>query len=129
MIDTPKEVVKIDEEIKAKIIEIKDDKVFLSLKALKPNPWETVSDKFKEGEEVEGKVYKVNPFGAYIDLGQDLYGLIHVSEFGSPEELRKQMEPGKKHAFTVEAIKPDEKRIMLKLKGHKKASKKEEAEA
>jgi len=128
LIDTPKEVVKIDEEIKVKIIEIKDDKVFLSLKALKPNPWETVNDKFKEGQEIEGKVYKVNPFGAYIDLGQDLYGLIHVSEFGSPEELKKNMEPGKKHAFTIEAIKPEEKRILLKLKGHKKTAKKKEAE-
>ena len=122
LIDTPKEVVTIDEEIKVKIIEIKDDKVFLSLKALKPNPWETVGDKFKEGQEVKGKVYKVNPFGAYIDIGQDLYGLIHVSEFGSPEELKKQMEPGKQHTFIIEAIKPEEKRIILKLKGHKKAS-------
>ncbi len=129
LIDTPKEVVKIDEEVKAKIIEIKDDKVFLSLKALKSNPWETVTEKFSAGQEVEGKVYKVNPFGAYIDLGQDLYGLIHVSEFGSPEELKKQMEPGTKHHFVIDAVKPEEKRIMLKVKGHKKAAKKEKEEA
>lgn len=116
LIDNPKEIVKIDEVVKAKIIEIKDDKVFLSLKALKTNPWETASDKFKEGQEVPGTVYKINPFGAYIDLGSDLYGAVHVSDFGSPEELKKNLEAGKKYDFTVESIKPEEKRISLKLK-------------
>lgn len=116
LIDNPKEIVKIDEAIKAKIIEIKDDKVFLSLKALKENPWDKASEKFKEGEEVKGAAYKINPFGAYIDLGSDLYGMIHISEFGSAEELRKQMEIGKQYDFVIESVKPEEKRIVLKLK-------------
>lgn len=116
LIDNPKEIVKVDEAIKAKIIEIKDDKVFLSLKALKPNPWETVSEKLKEGQEITGVVYKVNPFGAYIDLGEDIYGMIHVSEFGSPEELKKQMEAGKSYEFVIDSVKPEEKRIGLKIK-------------
>lgn len=116
LIDNPKEVVSVDESIKAKIIEIKDNKIFLSLKALKASPWETVADKIKQGEEVSGTLYKTNPFGAYIDLGNDIYGLIHVSEFGSLDELRKQLEAGKKHQFIVDAVKPEEKRINLKLK-------------
>ena len=116
LIDSPKEIVKIDEAIKAKIIEIKDDKIFLSLKALKPNPWDNVSEKFKEGQDVSGKVYKTNPFGAYIDLGGDIYGLIHVSEFGSLEELKKQLDLETQHQFVIESIKPEEKRVILKLK-------------
>lgn len=116
LIDTPKEAVKIDEEVKAKIIEIKDSQVFLSLKALKPNPWETAAEKFKEGQEVSGVVYKYNPFGAYINLEHDLQGLIHVAEFGSQEEMRNKLEIGKKHHFIIESIKPEEKRILLKIK-------------
>lgn len=116
LIDSPKEVVSIDEAIKAKIIEIKDNKIFLSLKALKENPWDTAGDKIKQGEEVTGTLYKTNPFGAYIDLGHNIYGLIHVSEFGSLDELKKQLEMGKKYQFTVDSIKPEEKRINLKLK-------------
>ena len=116
LIDTPKEAVKIDEEVKAKIIEIKDSQVFLSLKALKPNPWETSAEKFKEGQEVGGVVYKYNPFGAYINLEHDLQGLIHVAEFGSLEEMKKRLEIGKKLHFIIESIKPEEKRILLKLK-------------
>jgi small subunit ribosomal protein S1 len=116
LIDTPKEAVKIDEEVKAQIIEIKDSQVFLSLKALKPNPWETAVEKFKEGQEVGGVVYKYNPFGAYINLEHDLQGLIHVAEFGSLEEMKKKLEIGKKLHFIIESIKPEEKRILLKLK-------------
>ncbi|MDI6717910.1 MAG: S1 RNA-binding domain-containing protein [Patescibacteria group bacterium] len=125
LIDSPKDVVKVDETVKVKIIEIKDDKVFLSLKALRPNPWEAVNEKFKEGQEVDGVVYKTNPFGAYISLGDDLYGLIHVSEFGSPEEMKKQLEIGKSYNFIIEAIKPEEKRIILKIKKQEEDENKE----
>ncbi|MBI5401449.1 S1 RNA-binding domain-containing protein [Candidatus Wolfebacteria bacterium] len=116
LIENPKEIVKVDETIKAKIIEIKDDKIFLSLKALKPNPWETASEKFKEGQEVEGVIYKTNPFGAYVDLGENLFGSIHVSEFGSLDELKKHLETGKKYLFIIDSLKPEDKRIVLKVK-------------
>ena len=109
LIDSPKEAVKIDEEVKAQIIEIKDSQVFLSLKALKPNPWETAVENFKEGQEVGGVVYKYNPFGAYINLEHDLQGLIHVAEFGNLEEMKKKLEIGKKLHFIIESIKPEEK--------------------
>lgn len=115
LIDNPKEVVKIDEEIKAKIVEIKESQVFLSLKALKPNPWETAAEKFKEGQDVSGLIYKFNPFGAYINLEHDLQGLIHIAEFGSLEEMKNKLEIGKKYDFVIESIKPEEKRILLKL--------------
>lgn len=120
LIENPKEVVKVDDAIKAKIIEIKDDKVFLSLKALKPNPWDKASEFFKDGQEVSGTAYKINPFGAYIDLGDDLYGMIHISEFGSLEEMKKQLEQGKKYDFIIESVKPEEKRITLKMKSENK---------
>ncbi len=114
LIDNPKEIVNINELIRAKIIEIKDGRVFLSLKALKPDPWESVGEKFKEGQEVTGTVYKFNPFGAYINLEHVLQGLIHVAEFGSLEEMNKKLEIGKKYQFIIESIKPEEKRINLK---------------
>lgn len=116
LIDNPKEAVKVDEAIKAKIIEIKDGQVFLSLKALKPNPWETAAEKFKEGQEIKGVVYKFNPFGAYINLDHELQGMIHVSEFGGVEEMKKQLEQGKTYNFTIESLKPEEKKILLKFK-------------
>ena len=115
MVDHPREVVSVGDLIKAKIAEIKDGRVSLSLKALQPNPWESVEDKFKEGEVIEGEVYRLNPFGAFVRLGHDLMGLIHVSEFGYVDELRAALEPGKKYSFTISSIRPAEKRIVLKL--------------
>jgi small subunit ribosomal protein S1 len=116
LIDNPKEIVKIDEPVKVKIIDIKDGQVSLSLKALKENPWDKIRERYKEGEEVTGTLYKFNPFGAYIALDKDFHGLLHVSEFGSTEEMKKQLLPEKNYQFIIESLKPDEKRIILKLK-------------
>jgi len=116
LIDNPKEIVQINEAVTAKIIEIKDDRVFLSLKALKTNPWEGAADKLKEGQDITGVVHKFNPFGAYVDLENGLWGLIHISEFDSLEKMKEVLEIGKKYNFVIESMKPEEKRIVLKLK-------------
>lgn len=116
IIDNPKEILKINDAVKLKIIEIKDGQINLSLKALKTDPWEKIEEKMKKGDEVKGFVVKFNPFGALINLDFDLQGLIHVSEFGSIEEMKKQLSVGQKYQFMIESVKLDEKRIVLKLK-------------
>ncbi len=115
LIDHPKEIVKLNEPLKAKIIEIKEGRVFLSLKALKPDPWDNISDNFKETQEVTGAVYKFNPFGAYVNLEHGLQGVIHVTEFNGLDEMKQQLEIGKEYKFIIETIKPEEKRIILRL--------------
>lgn len=115
LIESPRELVKIDELIKAQIIEIKDGRVSLSVKALKPNPWEKVSEKYQEGQTVSGKVSRLNPFGAVISLDEVFQGLIKISDFGSLEEMKKQLEVGNSYSFTIESVKSAEKRIILKL--------------
>lgn len=116
IIEHPKEIIKIDDVVKAKIIEIKDGQVFLSLKALIADPWEKIEEKLKEGQEVSGVVYKFNPVGALINLDFSLQGLVHISEFGGSEEMKKQLEIGKSYQFIVDSIKLPERRINLKLK-------------
>ncbi len=117
LVDNPKEAVAMNEPVKVKILEIKEGKVFLSLKALKKDPWETITSIIKPGSKVEGTVYKFNPFGAVINI-QDIpvQGLIHVSEFGSMEDMKKSLAADIVHSFIVEAVKPEEKRIVLKFK-------------
>lgn len=116
LIDSPKEIVKVDDMVKVTIIDIKESQVSLSLKALRPNPWDHAKEFFKEGQEVQGTVYKYNPFGAYINLEHDLQGLLHVSEFGSLEEMKAALPPASTHSFVLESLKPEEKRILLKFK-------------
>ena len=116
LIDNPKELVKVNDPLKAKIIDIKEGRVFLSLKALKADPWVKVNDFYKSGDTVEGKVYKFNPFGAVIALDHDLQGMVHISEFGGQDEMKKAIALGEHYPFTIDQVKQDEKRITLKLK-------------
>jgi small subunit ribosomal protein S1 len=116
LIDNPKELVKVNDELQAKIIDIKEGRVFLSLKALKEDPWATIGDRFKAGETVQGRVYKFNPFGAVIALDGDFQGLVHISEFGGQDEMKKAISIGQSYSFIIDSVKPEEKRIALKIK-------------
>ncbi len=115
VIDNPKEFVKIDEVIKAKIMDIKDGRISLSLKALKEDPWVKVEELFKEGDETKGTVYVFNPFGAVVSLEHGLQGQVHVTDFGGLLEMRKELTVGQTYNFTVHEVKLQEKRIVLKL--------------
>ncbi len=117
LIENPKEIIKVNDSVKAKIVEIKDGRVNLSLKALQPNPWDKVKEKYKTDQEIEGSITKFNPFGAFVGLDAEIQGIIHISEFGgNVEEMKKQIEVGKKYNFKIDSVKPEEKRIILKLK-------------
>ena len=116
LIENPKDVVKVNDQVKAKILEIKDGRVTLSLKALKADPWEKAAERYQEGISVDGKVVRFNPFGAFVSLDAEIQGLIHVSEFGGVEEMQKQLKEGQKYQFLIQSVKPQEKRIILKLK-------------
>lgn len=115
-VENPKEVVKVDDVVKAKIVDIKEGKVSLSLKALKTDPWLSVADTYTEGQEVAGTVYSFNPFGATVNLSNEIQGQIHVTAFGGVEEMKKELTHGKSYQFVVETVKPEERRITLKLK-------------
>ena len=116
LIDNPKEVVKVDDSVQAKIIDISPNgRISLSFKALKPDPWAKAEEKYKAGQEITGSVYKFNPFGAVIRLDGEIYGLIHVSEFGGLEEMKKKLELNGQYSFVIDSVKPEEKRLFLKL--------------
>ena len=112
----PKDIVSINDSITAKIIDIKEDRIFLSLKALLEDPWSEIEKKYKEGQGVKGTVYQFNPYGAVINLDKQIQGLIHISEFGGTEEMKKDLIQGQEYDFIIDSMKPDEKRITLKIK-------------
>jgi len=129
LVENPKEIVKVNDAVRAMVTEIKDGRVSLSLKALKPDPWKNMSEKIKEGEKVKGTPFKFNPFGAFVNVeGADVQGLIHVSEFGGVDEMKKELELGKKYDFVIDVLKPEEKRLILKMKTGKKKEKEKEKE-
>ncbi|HAH04731.1 MAG: RNA binding S1 domain protein [Parcubacteria group bacterium GW2011_GWA2_43_17] len=120
-IDDPKQIVKVGDKIKAQIISVDGSRVSLSMKKLTADPWKDVAKKYKIGQEVKGKVLKLNPFGAFVELDKDIHGLAHISELGGinhPEEL---MLEGKTYDFTIISIEPENHRLGLALKGIKQS--------
>jgi len=113
LIEDPSEIVKIGQKVKAKIIDISDSRISLSLKALKKDPWENIEEKFKKGDIVEGKVTKFNPFGAFIQLSPKIQGLCHISEFGSQNKMEEALKIGEKYKFKILLIDPAEHRLTL----------------
>ncbi|PIU77737.1 MAG: 30S ribosomal protein S1 [Candidatus Moranbacteria bacterium CG06_land_8_20_14_3_00_43_56] len=80
LIGNPREVVKTEDRVKCQIIGIDDTRVSLSIKALQKDPWSAVEKKYKAGEIYDGQVRKINHFGAFVYLDDDIHGLAHVSE-------------------------------------------------
>lgn len=117
MIENPKEVVHIDDVVRAKIIDIKDGKISLSIRALKEDPWVSAGSRYEDGKTVRGTIYAFMPFGAIVNLDGGLQGQAHVTSFGSVEEMKRQLSQGKEYEFVVESVRPSERRITLKFKG------------
>ncbi|OGZ17481.1 MAG: 30S ribosomal protein S1 [Candidatus Nealsonbacteria bacterium RBG_13_36_15] len=115
IIEDPLEIVKIGQKVKAKIIEIAGDKVSLSLKALKKDPWEGTGEKYKKGSVVPGKVTKFNPFGAFIQITPKIQGLCHISEFGSQKKMTDCLKINEKYNFKILLIEPKDHRMTLRL--------------
>jgi len=113
LVEDPSEIVEEGEEVEAKIIEINGDRVSLSLKALKDNPWEDVEEKFDKGQTVEGEVTKFDSFGAFVKLAPKIQGLCHVSCFGSKKKMHSALEIGETYPFEITLINPEEHKIIL----------------
>ncbi|KKS99689.1 MAG: RNA binding S1 domain protein [Candidatus Giovannonibacteria bacterium GW2011_GWA1_43_15] len=119
LVENPNALFKVGEQIKAKIISIDGDKISLSVKALKPDPWETHKEKYKKGDIVEGKVLRLNKFGALITLDTGIYGLAHISEFGTEKKMREMVLAGESYFFQIVNYKPEDKKLSLSFLGKK----------
>lgn len=118
IVTKPEEVVKRGDKIKAKIMDINNGKISLSLKALKENPWEKIEEKYQKGQEVKGEVVKHNPYGAFVQLDKYIHGLVHVSELrdflSAGKKLEDILKLGQKYTFQILSIVPKEQRLTLK---------------
>jgi len=115
LIEDPSEIVKVGQRVKARIIEIKNGKVFLSIKALKKDPWKDIEKKYKKEDAVEGKVTKINPFGAFVQIEPKIQGLVHISQFKNKLEMEEKLKTEGKYKFQIISILPGKHQISLKL--------------
>ena len=115
LIEDPSEIVKVGQKLQAKIIDISNGKVSLSLKALKEDPWKNIEKEYSKGDLVSGEVTKFNPFGAFVQISPKIQGLCHVSEFGSQKKMEESLQIGKKYNFKILLVDSAEHRLTLKL--------------
>ncbi|HPC12577.1 MAG TPA: S1 RNA-binding domain-containing protein, partial [Candidatus Paceibacterota bacterium] len=101
LVEDPRAMFNVGDKVKAKVIEIKDGKISLSIKALKENPWKEFENTLKKGDIVSGVVIKFNKHGALVSIKQGVAGLVHNSSFGTEEKLRSTLELGKNYNFQV----------------------------
>jgi len=113
LVDDPRHFFAVGDNVKVKIIDIKDGKISLSAKALKENPWVEAGKKYTKGDKVEGVVIKFNKHGALASIEEGIAGLVHISEFGTEEKLRASLELGHRYPFTISLFEPKEMRMTL----------------
>ena len=121
LVEDPRTLFASGDAVKVKIIDIKDGKMSLSIKALKENPWKTAGERYKKGMEVEGVVIKYNKHGALASIEEGVAGLVHISEFESPAALRDALGLGKTYRFKITLFEPKDQRMTLSyVEGAKK---------
>ncbi|MDO8430372.1 MAG: S1 RNA-binding domain-containing protein [Candidatus Taylorbacteria bacterium] len=120
LVEDPRALFKVGQKINVKVIEIKEGKVSLSLKALKENPWVEASKKYKKDQKVQGVIIKFNKHGALASIEEGIAGLVHISEFGSEEKLRKTLALGKSYDFKITLFDVKEQKMALSFVGEKK---------
>lgn len=131
LIQNPRDVVKTGDKVRAKIIGIDDTRISLSMKALEKDPWSEIEKKYKVGDVVEGKVDKINPFGAFVYLDKDIHGLAHVSEFQEiypGKKMEEVLVAGGSFQWKILSIEPKTHRMGLMLVKEEKKKTEKKAE-
>jgi small subunit ribosomal protein S1 len=124
-VDNPRNYVKVGDTVKTKIIAIDKDRLSLSLKQMTEDPWLEQVKAFKAGDVVEGKVTRITPFGAFVQISPSVEALVHVSEMSDDETVdpEKLFQLNEKKEFKVLDIDTENRKIALSLKDAKASAK------
>ena len=116
LVEDPKDIVKVGDKVKVKIIGIDGTRLSLSLKALQDDPWKNAVQKYKEGQKIKGEVIKITPYGAIVKIDEHIHGLVHISKFNQEQKkLENLLEVGKNYHFKILSIKSEEHKLELDL--------------
>ncbi len=124
-VEDPSEVVKVGDSVTVKVLGVTPDeksgqmKISLSIKQTSDDPWLSVTDRFKEGDMVEGKVSRCAPFGAFVEIADGIEGLVHISEMSYRKRILKAEDvvaPGDLIQVMIKEIDPARQRISLSMK-------------
>ena len=119
-INNPSEMVKKGDEVDAIVIEVDIDsqRISLGMKQLTQDPWEDIDRIYKMGDVIKGKVARVAGYGAFIELENEIDGLVHISQVSEEriEKIKDHLNEGDEVSARVIKIDKEERRIGLSIK-------------
>jgi small subunit ribosomal protein S1 len=119
-INHPSEVFKKGDELDAVVIDIDkvNQRISLGIKQLTEDPWKTIDEKYKIGDLVKGKVTKLASFGAFVQLQDDIDGLVHISQLSEDHvaKVKDVLKVGQEVEARVIKVDKLERRIGLSIK-------------
>jgi small subunit ribosomal protein S1 len=110
----PRDVLRVGQEVEVKVIKVDpgSQRVGLSLKQLQADPWQRVEERIRPGDWIEGQVTRLTSFGAFVDLGEGVEGLLHTSQMAGAEGLAE----GQTVRVRVVGVEANRQRIGLSLR-------------
>jgi len=120
-ISHPSELFKTGQDIEVIVLNFdeKEDRISLGYKQLTSDPWETIFERYVEGQKLSGKVVSLTDFGAFVELEKGVDGLVHISDLTWSRKLihpKKVLSIGEEVLVTILSLNPETKRISLGLK-------------
>ena len=119
-INHPSEALKKGDEVDALVLDVDADsqRISLGMKQTTTDPWEAIETHFKIGDMVNGKISKITSYGAFIELENDIDGLVHISQISEErvEKIKDLLNEGDEVTARVIKIDKDERRIGLSIK-------------
>jgi len=119
-VEKPSEVLKVGDEVEVCVLQVDRDRqrVGLSRKRALPNPWDAVTETLFPGDHILGTVTTIKPFGAFVDVGDGIEGLLHVSNMPRGEATQSDLQTGSSIAVRVLSIDRQRRQIELVLQDH-----------
>ena len=119
-INHPSEMVKKGDEVDALVLDVDADsqRISLGMKQLATDPWDEIETHFKIGDMVKGKVSKITSYGAFVELDNDIDGLVHISQISEDrvEKIKDVLNAEDEVTARVIKIDKDDRRIGLSIK-------------
>ena len=119
-INHPSEVLKKNDEVEAIVLDIDkvNQRISLGIKQLESDPWKEIDQKYKIGDLVNGKVTKLASFGAFVQLQDDIDGLVHISQLSEEHvaKVKDVLKVGQEVEARVIKVDKAERRIGLSIK-------------
>jgi len=124
-VERPDDVLKVGESVTVKVIGIEEGegsgqvKIGLSIKEVTGDPWDTVEERFREGDEATGTVTRCADFGAFVEIAPGIEGLVHISEMSYRKRVLKPedvVKPGDSVHVIVREVDASRRRISLSIR-------------